>query len=210
MTRDGETPPCGTGQASLSTFVAFVPATCRAFAAAIVRRRLVKLVTFAAVIALLGACAGSGNKTIGATSRTSDSTTTTKPQDREVLDAYRAFWTAYLAAADPMDPLSSRLSDHATGSELETVRKAFVARRSGGEVIRGVMDLAPRVLSVLGGTAAVRDCYLDNTGIYDAANGARKDTPTGVRHLITASLVREADAWKVSDLKREGDGCTAA
>jgi hypothetical protein len=56
----------------------------------------------------------------------------------------------------------------------------------------------------------VRDCYLDSTGIYDAATGNRKDTPTGVRHLITATLVREGGAWKVSDLHKEGDGCTAA
>ena len=75
-------------------------------------------------------------------------------------------------------------------------------------MIRGGLDLAPRVVSVLGDAAAVRNCYLDNTGIYDAATGIRKDTATGIRHLITASLVREGTAWKVSDLKREGDGCT--
>jgi hypothetical protein len=65
-------------------------------------------------------------------------------------------------------------------------------------------------VSVVGESATVRDCYLDNTGIYDAATGARKDTATGVRHLITASLVREGTAWKVSELKKESDGCTAA
>ena len=127
-----------------------------------------------------------------------------------MLDGYRAFWDAYVAAADPMDPLSTRLAEHATGTELETVRKAFVARRSGGEVIRGAFDLAPRVVSVVGQSATVRDCYLDNTGVYDAGTGTRKDTATGVRHLITASLVLDGSAWKVSDLKKEGDGCTAA
>lgn len=127
-----------------------------------------------------------------------------------MLTAYRSFWDAYLAAADPMEPLSARLAEHATGKELETLRTAFLARKAGGEVIRGTLDLAPRVVSFVGESATVRDCYLDNTGIYDAATGARKDTATRVRHLITASLVREAGEWKVSDLKREGDGCTAA
>ena len=62
----------------------------------------------------------------------------------------------------------------------------------------------------VGETATVRDCSLDNTGIYDAATGERHDTATGVRHLITATLVLEDGSWKVSDLNQEGDGCTAA
>ena len=158
-----------------------------------------------------GACSGGGHGAATPTTLKQSTTTSTAPTaDRDVVAAYRGFWDAYLAAADPMDPLSTRLAEHATGTELETVRKAFVARQSGGEVIRGNFDLAPRVVSVAGDKAALRDCYLDNTGIYDAATGARKDTATGVRHLITASLVREAGTWKVSDLHKESDGCTAA
>ena len=75
---------------------------------------------------------------------------------------------------------------------------------------RGTLDLAPRVVSVVGDSATVRDCYLDNTGVFDAATGDRHDTATGVRHLITATLVVEDGSWKVSDLAQEGDGCTAA
>jgi hypothetical protein len=166
-------------------------------------------------VAVIGAaCSSGGNDGASTTTTlrqsTSSTSSTLAPSEQEVADAYRAFWDAYLASADPMDPLSTRLSDHATGTELETVRAAFVARRSGGEVIRGNFDLAPRVVSVVGDTATVRDCYLDNTGIYDAATGTRKDTPSGVRHLITASLKREGGMWKVSDLHKEGDGCTAA
>lgn len=127
-----------------------------------------------------------------------------------VLAGYRGFWDAYLSAANPMNPESPELAAHARGKELETLQRAFVARRAGGEVIKGDLELKPRVQSVLGTTATVRDCYLDNTGVYDAKTGARKDTPTGVRHLITASLVLDGTSWKVSDLKREGDGCTAA
>ncbi|HVT78718.1 MAG TPA: hypothetical protein VHD87_16885 [Acidimicrobiales bacterium] len=166
-------------------------------------------VTLAAVVALLASCSNGGDKNADKSSKTR-ATTTTAPADHEVLTAYRAFWDDYLAAADPMDPQSPKLGDHATDPELQTLRTAFLARKSGGEVIRGNLNLSPRVLSILGESASVRDCYLDNTGIYDAATGTRKDTATGVRHLITASLVRDAGAWKVSNLKREGDGCTAA
>ena len=128
-----------------------------------------------------------------------------------MLADYRAFWlNGYLVAADPMDPTNPALAAHATGQQLETVQRAFLARKASGEVIRGTLDLAPRVVSVVGDTATVRDCYLDNTGVFDATTGERHDQSTGVRHLITASLQLEGSTWKVSDLTQDGDGCTGA
>ena len=157
-----------------------------------------------------GGSASAGATTPSTTSATAGTTASSATAaDAEVLAAYRAFWDAYLVAADPMDPEHPALVAHATGEQLETVQKAFLARKVGGEVIRGTLDLAPRVVSVVDERATVRDCYLDNSGVYDAA-GTRKDTASGVRHLITASLVWEGGAWKVSDLQKEGDGCTAA
>ena len=209
---DGIKPPGGSSRSGFGTLCETATIARRAFGGRTVRGQVVGLVTVVALLALSAACSGGGHGATATTQPRSESATssTATAGEQEALDAYRAFWDAYLAAADPMDPLSTRLSDHATGTELETVRTAFIARRSGGEVIRGTVDLAPRVVSIVGDAATVRDCYLDNTGVYDAATGTRKDTATGVRHLITASLVREGTAWKVSDLKREGDGCTAA
>lgn len=168
-------------------------------------------------LAVMGGCAddeANGSPPTSASERTPsepDTTSTTVAADQKVLAAYVAFWNdGYLVAADPMDPTHPALAEHATGEQLETLERAFLARQTSGEVIRGTLDLAPRVVSVVGETATVRDCYLDNTGIYDAATGERHDTATGVRHLITATLVLEDRSWKVSDLNQEGDGCTAA
>ncbi len=165
-------------------------------------------------LGLAGSCAddaGGKSSTTSAPATTNDATTTTSDNDQEVLDAYVAFWNdGYLEAADPMDPTNPALAAHATGSQLETLQRAFLARQANGEVIRGTLDLQPRIVSVVGETATVRDCYLDDTGIYHEETGERQDTPTGIRHLITATLVVEDDAWKVSDLEQEGDGCTAA
>ncbi len=178
------------------------------------RVRGVRVLAVAAALALAGAACspdadGPSTGTSSTSAMTGSSTTSTlAADDAEVLAAYRAFWDAYLAAADPMDPEHPALAQHATGKQLETLQKAFLASRAGGEVIRGTLDLAPRVLSVTGDRAAVRDCYLDNSGVYDAATGSRKDTASGTRHLVTASLVREGGVWKVSDLTKEGDGCT--
>lgn len=173
-------------------------------------------VALSALLALgvAGSCAddeGGQPSTTSAPATTTDTTTTTPGDDQEVLDAYVAFWNdGYLEAADPMDPTNPALAAHTTGSQLETLERAFLARQANGEVIRGTLDLQPRIVSVVGETATVRDCYLDDTGIYDEATGERRDTATGVRHLITATLVVEDETWKVSDLDQEGDGCTTA
>jgi hypothetical protein len=137
-------------------------------------------------------------------------TTTAPAAAAAVLAAYREFWDAYLAAADPMDPMHPRLAEVATGEELRQLRSAFLARRSAGEVIRGSLDLAPQLASLERASATVRDCYLDRTGVYDVSSGQRKDTESGIRHLVTVRLVLEGERWKVASITKEADGCVPA
>ena len=170
-------------------------------------------IALSALVALgvLGGCADDEGSQPSTTTTAESSTSTPTTEDEEVLDAYAAFWNdGYLEASDPMDPTNPALAAHATGEQLETLERAFLARQASGEVIRGTLDLAPRVVSITGETATVRDCYLDETGIYDAETGERKDEASGVRHLITATLVVDDGTWKVSDLEQEGDGCATA
>ena len=135
-------------------------------------------------------------------------TTTTIGEQEEALRAYEAFWDGYLEAADPMNPEHPVLAEVATGEQLRQLRSAFLARLSAGEVIRGELDTAPEVVEVSGDAATVRDCYLDRTGVFDAQTSTRKDTETGVRHLVTVRLVQEAETWKVAAITREGAECT--
>ena len=171
-------------------------------------------IAIGALAFLLGCSSGNDPKPAAdgsASASASSASTSADAVNEQLLKDYRAFWIdGYLVAADPMDPTSAALTAHTTGTQLETLQRAFLARKTNGEVIRGTLDLAPRVVSVVGAEATVRDCYLDNTGVFDAATGSRHDTPTGVRHLITATLQLDSGTWKVSDLKQEGDGCTAA
>lgn len=139
---------------------------------------------------------------------TTVATTTTTTTEQAVLGAYESFWKGYLQAADPMNPEHPVLAEIATGDQLRQLRSAFLARLSAGEVIRGDVDTAPEVVEVDGESATVSDCYLDRTGIYDAETGDRKDTESGVRHLITVRLVEESARWKVTSIAREGEGCT--
>src|SRR4051794_35188591 len=103
-------------------------------------------------------CSKSGNgkvdpaittTTTSMTPTTTATTTTSSPQ-QAVVAAYRAFWDGYLKAADPMDPRNPVLAQVATGDELQQLQKAFLARQSAGEVIRGTLALAPVAGSVNG------------------------------------------------------------
>lgn len=182
--------------------------------------RTVATVLLLALVVALAGCSGNGDDEEAITTTTTAPTTaTTSPEPvttvddadtEEVLAAYRGFWDAYLVAADPMDPEHPALVERATGAQLEQVQQAFLARLSAGEVIRGSLDLAPEVETIDDDAAEVRDCYADGTGIYDAATGERKDTESGERQLVRASLVRDEGAWKVAELVREGTGCTPA
>jgi hypothetical protein len=174
------------------------------------------VVVAAAVALALPSCSssedGEANRTAtSATSASTATTTTTAPDaGTAAVAAYRAFWQAYLAAADPMAPEDPRLAEHATGEELATVRKAFLGYKAAGQAIRGTLDLAPKAVSVEGGTVLVRDCYDDQTGVYSVASGARQDQDNPDRHLITATVVNENGTWKVAAIKREGGGCTGS
>jgi len=137
-------------------------------------------------------------------------TTTTSDPATPVLAGYRAFWGAYLQAADPMDPTNPALRATATGEELQQVKRTFTGHFQKGEVIRGELDLRPKVTGQTGSTATVTDCYGDSTHVYDSAAGERKDPPETVRYQVTATMVTEGGVWKVSTMKKEGEGCSAA
>jgi hypothetical protein len=175
---------------------------------------------------VLAACSGDGDKQAGpstsstteqpaAVSSTGPATTATTappvPDDQQqVLTSYRAFWDAYIAASNPMNPEHPALADHAAYGELDTVRRTLLARRSAGEVFKGTMDLAPKVTALDGDRATVRDCHDDNLVVVDAASGAVKEPDDPVRKLVTVTLVRGGPAgWKVTAIKLESEGCSA-
>jgi len=152
----------------------------------------------------------SSTTTMPPTSTTAPTVTTTiADAGSQAVAAYRAFWEDFLAAGDPVDPLSPRLAAHATGEELAAVRNRFLAVKAAGQVIRGGLDLAPKVVSVEPSTVILSDCYDDRTAAY-SADGVRQDKEDPRRHLVTVTVTLVDGAWKVSAIKHEGDGCTAS
>lgn len=170
-----------------------------------------------ALVALIGGGCRSdldatrGTTTTAATSTTTTAaTTTTAPVSTSVLAGYRAFWAAFLRAGDPMDPRHPDLVATAVGAQLEQVQKAFLARLSGGEVIRGTITTHPTVVEpVEASTATVEDCYEDATHLFDASTGKQKDsTPAVVNHKVRADMQLVDGVWKVAATHHEGAGCT--
>lgn len=182
-------------------------------------RRLLLGVSVAVLVAG-GACTkpdgGSSLPTVAATTATTTSTavvttTTVAATEVAVLDGYRAFWAAYLKAGDPMDPNHPELSATATGAQLEQVRRAFLARLAGGEVIRGRIDTYPQLAGpVQGMTAVVADCYVDDSHLFDAGTGVQKDDPAVVTQQVRAEMILIESSWRVAAIRPESKGCTPA
>jgi hypothetical protein len=153
--------------------------------------------------------ATSSTSTPPVTSSESSSTSeVTPPESRAAEAAYRAFWSAYLEAADPMKPADAGLARTAVGRELDQVRQAFTTHLAKNEVIRGRLDLDPTVESSSSRAATISDCYLDATHVFDASTGAQKDADGEKRFQVKATLVLRDGAWKVSSISKEGEGCT--
>lgn len=168
-----------------------------------------RLGTIALLAALLVGCSGDDDTASPSTPTTAaaESTSTTATADADVLDAYRGFWDAYLTAADPMDPAHPDLELYATGASLDRVRESFADHFAKGEVIRGSVDLAPEIEQLDDASATIRDCYLDQTHVFDSATGEQVDPPGEATFEVVATLVLESGSWKVSTLDMVADGC---
>jgi len=177
------------------------------------------LVGLCVAVVLAGACNKTGRATPPRSTSTAPTTTSTAPAttttvdvtEAAVLDGYRAFWRAYLKAGDPMDPKHPDLLATATGEQLDQVKRAFLARLVGGEVIRGTIETHPRLDGpVQATTAAVTDCYVDDSHLFDAATGTRKDDPAVVNQQVRAEMTLVGSTWKVSAIRHVAKGCTPA
>jgi hypothetical protein len=173
---------------------------------------------------VLPACSGSKTKTEPATStsslpapsgteRSTPRATTTSDPNQQLVGAERAFWDLYLrlgARTGPFNPATTRarLGERVMGSELAKLHDVFQGNATAGYLVRGTIDSAPTVVSIAGGTAQVRDCYDDKTGLYRAGDGKRIDTDDARRHKVLMTFNRENGVWKVAAIKEEGLGCT--
>ena len=167
------------------------------------------LVPAVALTLLLTACSdGDGIQVSEPRSGSTSGRTTTDPSSaatsdsavqREVTDRYVTFQRVVAetgAASNANDP---RLAEYATGAVLENLRGKFAVRQQAGTRLYGVPVPHVQSVSVAGDRATLLDC-LDNsaTGLMDRSG--KKLSVGRERQETTATLVREGDAWKVSEI----------
>ena len=168
--------------------------------------RIVAIVVFLAATAC-----SSGSHNAKSTSTTVDSpTTSTTTVEDTVVVAWRHYWDIYVAVASEMKLPDARLAEVATGEELRQLGGGFLAFSSKGEIFKGTIDLDPKVVSITGSTATLRDCYLSAILGYDKATGKPEGSAPTQRTLVTVTLQLEGGVWKVAAIKHEGEGCTSA
>jgi hypothetical protein len=169
------------------------------------RRELVQTMSLAIVMILLVAAGWwLWGKVVqaddNAMSEAAATTTTPADPEAEVEQAYRAYLAMearLVAAPDPNDP---EIPERATGRALARLKDALAEDVQKGQVIRVGPATSQTILSieVMDDHATVRACFVDESGLFDAANGAEIVPMHTGTAIDTAVLEREGGMWRVS------------
>lgn len=135
-------------------------------------------------------------------------TATATTAGADVIAAWRNYWQVYVEIGSQANPSYAQLDQVATGQELTTLESGFLAYHAQGEVIRGSIDLAPKVIAVNDANATLTDCYASRILGYSQSTGQPVGTAPSQRTLVTVTMTREGETWKVAAIRHEGDGCT--
>jgi hypothetical protein len=135
--------------------------------------------------------------------------TTTSPTNAALIAAWHHYWDVYVAVGSEMNLPDSRLAEVATGTELRQLGGAFLADESRGHVVKGTIDLYPRVISVTDGQAQLADCYFSRILVFKRATNQPVGAGGTNRTHVTATLQLLDGTWKVAAIQHDGDACTA-
>lgn len=188
---------------------------------------LIVVCTILLLAAFIGACGGAGTERRATTQKSAVSHTshaatasTSAPvsrtrDDAQVVAAVRAYWATYLELAGrpgPFDASTARasLAPAATGAALDRLLSVLRTNAAAGYVVRGSIESRPRVVSRLGSSATVRDCYDDHSGLFQIADGVRIDQDDPLPHLATIGLELQPDGWKVSSVDQPEEPCASS
>ncbi len=100
-----------------------------------------------------------------------------------------------------------RLTEVSTGEALRALNSGFIALKAGGEVVKGKVELAPRIVMVNGTSATLTDCYTNRLFRFRADTGEPSGTTDPTTRLVNVRMVLEGGSWKVKTIGHESDGC---
>jgi hypothetical protein len=174
------------------------------------RRRTTTLraATLAATVALAlsaATCSDDEDAADNPTSTTTppDSTTTTISVEEEVEAAYLAFWDMFVRVAQAPNPDDQEIGQRASGETQGNLVDGFTTQQSLNRTSEFGPEYRHEVLhvDVQGDTAVVEDCAVDDSRIVDAATGETVEEDV-VTELLSATLIRQGDAWLVNNSTR--------
>lgn len=164
-----------------------------------------------ALTVMASACSSSPNHAIPRPTTVATVTSTTLDSvDQEVVAAYRRYWDVYIAVGRELLLPDPRVGGIATGEGLRQLNSSFLAAKAAGHGLAGTIELDPHVIEVNGDQAVVRDCYASHIVVINRSTGKPLGPERPGRTLVTVTMVREDENWKVAAIRHEGDGCTAA
>lgn len=152
------------------------------------RSRYSRKVVAALVLVIVGALVGIGvllsvddnsssNSAPLPTSEPGISTPSTADPDADtkaaIIAAYRQSYDAIIAVgSDPTgQPTDPRLEKHTIGNALLASQASIDRLRRAGHVLRGTIELHPKVVELTADTAVVEDCSVDRLSVVNAATG---------------------------------------
>jgi hypothetical protein len=183
--------------------------------------RRAKLQTVGTVVALIVLVAAGGwllGKVIAADdnsrSEAAATTTTTAPVDpeaatkAEIEEAYRAYLAMQIRLQLAPNADDPEIPRRAAGTTLNRIRSALADLASKGQVIRVGPATSQTILSidVTGDQATLTACFVDESGVFDAATGA-EIVPMHIGTEIDRTVLeREGGTWRVSSRKAPNEG----
>ena len=115
-------------------------------------------------------------------------------------------WAAFVEAGKTADPDAADLRKYATDDALKRIVSALFTNREHKQVLRGDLEIDPKVTAASAGQVTILDCVNDEKWlVYNASGGLYNNVPGG-RHKTTATVKRADGAWKVSTFALEKAG----
>jgi hypothetical protein len=128
-------------------------------------------------------------------------------QTKAVVADYESYWTAVLAASDPVAVHDSTLARYAAGAELERMQRVLGERQRMGEVVRGSYRHVETAVTPTGSSATLHDCLAPRLQVVDARSGKVKQSTPGTPTAVDVVMVKSSQGWQVQDITPAARSC---
>ena len=160
-------------------------------------------------VALMASCGGGDDDPddpLSTTAPPPSATAATAPEpEDEAVAAYLAYWEMVVRLVEQPDPDDDELAERAQGAALASLRGELSALSAEGHAVRPgpEHDHQVRTISVVGESATVVGCVVDDREVVEVATGEAVEESL-VALLYETTLTRAPNGWMVSQVTEQG------